>query len=58
MESNLGARKEQSWCLHIFILRLKLMIILRGKGKCPEHNMAKDRVLKMKGWVIHMDKER
>ena len=34
------------------------MISLRGKRLCPELKLAIDRVLKLNGWIVHMDQDR
>ena len=34
------------------------MKMLRGERQCLEDNMVRDRVLKMKCWVIYVDQER
>ena len=54
----MGVKRYQSLCLRIVLLKVALMIGLRGESLCLEYNMARDRVLKVNFRVVHMDQER
>ena len=58
MDSTLGVKSCQNLCFNVVILKLTLMISLRGGILCLEYMMVRDGFLKVSGWLLNMDQER